>query len=417
MKVLIIGSGGREHAIAHKISTQNKGAELFVAPGNGGISLVATCVDIKANDFQGLVSFAKAESIDFTIVGMDEPLVLGIVDEFEKNNLRIFGPNKKAAQIEGSKSFSKKLMDKYNIPTAAYEIFDSYDKAAAYAEKAKYPLVVKADGLALGKGVLICDNYSQCIEALKSSMLENKFGGSGDIVVIEEFLQGSEASLLAFCDGENIVPMVSAKDHKKIFEGELGPNTGGMGAISPSSHYTEDIAAAAMGQIFERTLYAIKSEGIVYKGVLFFGLMLTESGPKVIEYNARFGDPEAQVVLPRLKSDLLEIMLACTEGRLGEINIEWDDNAVCCVVLASNGYPNNYKTGYKVTGLDEIPSRSYAYHAGTKLLEDGYYTSGGRVVGISTVAGNISGAIDACYEDLKKVNFEGVYFRKDIGKN
>ncbi len=416
MRILIIGSGGREHAIADKIYKQNNNIEIFAAPGNGGISQIAECVDIKPTEFEKLIDFTKTNKIDFTIVGMDEPLVLGIVDEFLKNNLKIFGPTKKAAQLEGSKSFSKALMKKYHIPTANYEIFDDYNSAAEY--DVKFPAVVKADGLALGKGVVICENKEEYLNALKDSMLNKKFGESGNRVVIEEFLVGDEVSVLAFCDGKNIIPMVSAKDHKKIFDGDKGLNTGGMGAISPARQYSTEIAEIAMRDIYQKTLFALNAEGIIYKGIIFFGLIITADGPKVIEYNARFGDPETQAVLPRLKTNLLDILIACTLGNLDKIEMQWENNAAACVMLASNGYPEKYQMGFKIDGIGNLADKQniLVYHSGTKLMGNEFYTNGGRVLGITAIAENLDEAIRICYDNIKEINFENMYYRKDIGK-
>ncbi len=346
MKVLVVGGGGREHAIVHKLSKSKKIEKIYCAPGNPGIKELAETVNISPMDFDLLIKFVKDNNIDMTIAAMDDTLVAGIVDEFEKNNLKIFGPNKRASIIEGSKAFSKDLMKKYNIPTASYENFSSYEDAIKYVESLSFPIVIKADGLALGKGVLICKSLDEAKENLKEIMLNKKFGKSGENVVIEEFMVGKEVSILCFCDGKTIVPMVSAQDHKRAFDNDEGPNTGGMGTISPSKYYTEDIAKTAMETIFVPTMEALAKEDREFVGVLFFGLMLTEQGPKVIEYNARFGDPETQVVLPRLKTDLIDIINACLDKKLESINIEWEDYATSCVILASGGYPDAYEKGF-----------------------------------------------------------------------
>ena len=347
MKVLVVGSGGREHAIVLKLKESSKIDKIYCAPGNAGISQDAECVNIRATDIKALLDFAKEHNVDFTVVGMDDPLVMGIVDEFENNGLRIFGPRKNAAIIEGSKAFSKELMKKYNIPTAKYKTFNNFDEAYSYVKENKFPIVIKADGLALGKGVLICNNLSEAEAGLRQIMIDKKFGDSGSKVVIEEFLTGPEVSVLSFCDGTTVVPMVSAQDHKRAFDGDKGLNTGGMGTFSPSRIYTDEIANICMEKIFKPTVSALKKEGREFKGIIYFGLMITQEGPKVIEYNARFGDPETQVILPRLDSDLLEIFEACVDGNLDNIDVKWKDNAAACVILASGGYPESYQKGLK----------------------------------------------------------------------
>ncbi|MBR1442079.1 MAG: phosphoribosylamine--glycine ligase, partial [Firmicutes bacterium] len=354
MKILVVGSGGREHAIIWKLSQSEKAEKIYCAPGNGGISELAECVNIGAMEFDKLAEFAQNEKIDLTIVGMDDPLVGGIVDKFEEKGLRVFGPRANAAIIEGSKAFSKEFMKKYNIPTAKYETFDNYNDALTYIKNNSFPTVVKADGLALGKGVLICNDLSEAEAALKEIMVDKKFGESGNKVVIEEFLTGPEVSVLSFCDGKTIVPMVSAQDHKRALDGNKGLNTGGMGTFSPSRYYTDDIAKECMEKIFVPTVEGLNKEGRSFKGIIFFGLMLTENGPKTIEYNCRFGDPETQVVLPRLKTDLVDIFEACVDGTLDKVNVEWEDNAAACVILASGGYPQSYAKGYEISGCENV---------------------------------------------------------------
>lgn len=417
MKVLVVGGGGREHAIVLKLKESSKIDKIYCAPGNAGISQIAECVDIKATDISALVDFAKDNAVDFTVVGMDDPLVMGIVDEFEKEDLRIFGPRKNAAIIEGSKAFSKELMKKYNIPTAKYETFDNYDAAYSYIKENKFPTVIKADGLALGKGVLICNSLEEAEDGLKQIMIDKKFGTSGNKVVIEEFLTGPEVSVLSFCDGTTVVPMVSAQDHKRALDGDKGLNTGGMGTFSPSRIYTDDIAEVCMEKIFKPTVDALKKEGREFKGIIYFGLMITDDGPKVIEYNARFGDPETQVILPRLKTDLLEIFEACVDGKLDKIDVEWKDNAAACVILASGGYPESYKKGFVIEGLEKCDERDdiYVYHAGTALKDGKFVTNGGRVLGVTGTGKNLDEAIKIAYEGVGLVHFENMHFRKDIG--
>nr|WP_317358501.1 phosphoribosylamine--glycine ligase [uncultured Tyzzerella sp.] len=418
MKVLVIGGGGREHAIIHKLSKSNKIEKIYCAPGNPGISELAENVNILPMQFDLLINFAKEKNIDMTIAAMDDTLVAGIVDEFEKNGLKIFGPNKKAAIIEGSKAFSKNLMKKYNIPTANYETFSNYEDALNYIENLNPPIVIKADGLALGKGVLICKTLDEAKENLKDIMINKKFGQSGENVVIEEFMTGKEVSILCFCDGENIVPMVSAQDHKRAFDNDEGPNTGGMGTISPSKYYTEDIAKIAMDTIFKPTIQALAKEDRHFVGVLFFGLMLTDEGPKVIEYNARFGDPETQVVLPRLKTDLIDIMEACLNKTLNDINIEWEDYATSCVILASGGYPESYEKGYEIKGLNQVKDLKdvFIYHAGTTIKDNKIVNNGGRVLGIMAKGESLEKALEKSYNALNIVYFKDSFYRKDIGK-
>lgn len=418
MKVFIIGSGGREHAIAQKVSMSPKVDKIYCAPGNAGIAQYAQCVDISITDFLGLADFAKKEAIDLTIVGMDDPLVAGIVDVFEEQGLQIFGPRKNAAIIEGSKAFSKNLMKKYGIPTAAYETFNNPKDAIDYLKEVNYPIVLKADGLALGKGVLICNTYEEAITGVKQIMEEKHFGAAGDCLVIEEFLTGKEVSVLAFCDGKNILPMTSAQDHKRAKDGDQGLNTGGMGTISPSPFYTEDIADYCMKYIYQPTMDAMRAEGRDFVGILFVGLMLTENGPKVLEYNARFGDPEAQVVLPRMKNDLVEVCMACIDGRLDRIELEFEDNSAVCVILASGGYPEAYKKGYPISGLEKFIGKEdyYVFHAGTKTEGDKIVTNGGRVLGVTAKGHNLQEAINKAYEATDWIDFKDKYMRRDIGK-
>ncbi len=417
MKVLVVGSGGREHAICWKLLQSPKVEKLYCAPGNAGIGEDAELVPIGAMEFDKLIDFAKSEGIDFTVVGMDDPLVGGIVDRFEEEGLKVFGPKANAAIIEGSKAFSKELMKKYNIPTAAYETFDDYEKALEYVKKGDFPVVLKADGLALGKGVLICNTLDEAVEGLNTIMVDKKFGESGNKVVIEEFLTGQEMSVLSFCDGKTIVPMVSAQDHKRALDGDKGLNTGGMGTFSPSRVYTPELADECMETIFKPTVEALNKEGRTFKGIIFFGLMLTPKGMKVIEYNARFGDPETQVVLPRLKSDLMEIFEACAEGTLDKVNVEWEDNGTACVVLASGGYPESYTKGYEITGLEEAKKAEniVVFHAGTALKDGKFVTNGGRVLGVTGIGKNLDEAIKIAYEGVKLVDFKDKHFRRDIG--
>ncbi len=417
MKVLVIGSGGREHAIVDALLKSPKIDKLYCAPGNGGISAQAECIPVSATDIPALVNLAKEKEIDLTVVGMDDPLVMGIVDAFEVEGLRVFGPRKNAAIIEGSKTFSKELMKKYNIPTAGYETFTDVNSAIAYVKTLNPPIVLKADGLALGKGVLICQSVEEAEEGLKEMMVNQKFGKSGTTVVIEEFLTGPEVSVLSFCDGKTVVPMVSAQDHKRAYDNDEGLNTGGMGAFSPSRVYTEDIAEVAIETIFKPTVVALNSENRTFKGIIYFGLMLTKDGPKVIEYNCRFGDPETQVILPRLKTDLLEIFEACVDGTLDKLSIEWDNGAACCVVMASGGYPVSYKKGYEITGMEEAEKDSAVkvYHAGTALKDGKYYINGGRVIGITAKGENLDEAIKTAYAAVDKIDFTDKHFRHDIG--
>ncbi|HHU73159.1 MAG TPA: phosphoribosylamine--glycine ligase [Clostridiales bacterium] len=418
MKVLVIGSGGREHAIVKKIALSPKVDKIFSAPGNAGIAKDAVCLDIAVNDFEQLADFAVKEEIDLTIVGPDDPLVAGIVDVFESRGLRVFGPKKNAAIIEGSKVFSKELMKKYNIPTAQYQTFDDPKEAVNYLKTCKYPIVLKADGLALGKGVLICNDFNEAAEGVRSIMEDRKFGAAGNRLVIEEYMTGREVSVLAFCDGSHIKPMTSAQDHKRAKDGDQGLNTGGMGTFSPSPFYSKEIDEFCRKNIYQPTIDAMKAEGRDFVGILFVGLMLTEEGPKVLEYNARFGDPEAQVVLPRLKNDLVELCEACIDGRLNDVELEFEENAAVCVILASEGYPEHYEKGFPITGLEKFDNQKdyFLYHAGTKLQGPDIVTNGGRVLGVTAIGKDLREARSRAYEACDWVCFPGKYYRKDIGK-
>lgn len=418
MDILMVGSGGREHALIRKLLESDKADKIYCAPGNGGISRDAECVDIGAMEKEKMVTFAKEKKVDLVVVAPDDPLADGMVDEFEKAGLRAFGPNAAAAEIEASKVFSKNLMKKYNIPTAAYEVFDDPKSAMEYIDEIGAPIVVKADGLALGKGVIIASTVDDAKTAVKSIMEDKKFGASGNKVVIEEFLTGPEVSVLSFTDGKTLVPMVSSKDHKRALDGDKGLNTGGMGTISPNPFYTDEIAKECMKSIFIPTIEAMNKEGRPFKGCLYFGLMLTEKGPKVIEYNARFGDPEAQVVLPRLKTDLVEIMEAIIDERLDSLEIEWSNENAACIVLASGGYPGNYKKGIEIFGLDENGQVDgvTVYHAGTSYKDNRFYTNGGRVLGVTAMGETVDAALEKAYKVVPKIKFDGVHFRKDIGK-
>ena len=418
MKVLVVGGGGREHAILHALKKSPEIEKLYAAPGNGGIAAIAECVDMKATDIAAVCAFVKREGIGFVVVAPDDPLVLGMVDALEEMGVKTFGPNRAAARVEGSKVFSKELMRKYNIPTAAWEAFSDAGEAKAYIRAGNsYPTVIKAEGLALGKGVILAKDYAEAENAIGDIMEKKIFGDSGSRVVIEEFLTGPEVSVLAFTDGETLCPMVSAQDHKRAFDHDEGPNTGGMGTFSPSRVYTPEIAKICMETIFMPTIRAMAAEGCPFKGCLYFGLMLTERGPKVIEYNARFGDPETQVVLPRLKTDLFAIMQAIADGRLGEIDIEWADNAAACVVLASGGYPGAYETGHRIDGLEAAGQMAgvTVYHAGTKRVGGEIVTSGGRVLGVTATADTLDAAIKKAYDAVKCISFKGMRCRSDIG--
>ena len=418
MKVLIVGGGGREHAIAYCVAKSSKVEKMYCAPGNAGIAELAECVPIGAMEFDKLVTFAKEKEIDLAIVGMDDPLVGGLIDEFEKAGIRAFGPRKNAAILEGSKAFSKDLMKKYDIPTAAYENFDNADEALAYLETAKFPIVLKADGLALGKGVLICNTLEEAKAGVKEIMLDKKFGASGNTMVVEEFMTGREVSVLSFVDGKTIKTMTSAQDHKRAKDGDQGLNTGGMGTFSPRPFYTKEVDEFCRKYVYQKTVDAMAAEGREFKGIIFFGLMLTEDGPKVLEYNARFGDPEAQVVLPRMKNDLIDVIEACIDGTLDQVDLQFEDNAAVCVVLASEGYPVSYEKGFPITGLEEFKKHEgyYCFHAGTKFNGDQIVTNGGRVLGVTAKGKNLKEARANAYAATEWVNFKNKYMRHDIGK-
>jgi len=417
MKVLIVGGGGREHAIAWKLSQSPRLTKLYCAPGNGGIAEIAECVDIKVTDIEGMVKFCIDNSIDMCVVAPDDPLAAGMVDAMEKAGIKAFGPKKNAAIIEASKSFSKELMKKYNIPTAKYEVFEKLSSATKYINRLTCPIVVKADGLALGKGVIIAQTKEEAINACKEMLEDQVFGDAGKRVVIEEFMVGPEVSVLSFTDGKTLVPMVSAQDHKRIYDNDKGPNTGGMGAFSPSRLYTKELHEQCMETIYLPTIRAMAGKRRKFKGVLYFGLMLTEDGPKLLEYNARFGDPETQVVLPRLKTDLLDIFEAVIDEKLDSCKIEWNDNAAVCVVLASGGYPGKYEKGIEIKGLDSVKKLPdiAVFHAGTAEVDGKIVTAGGRVLGVTSVEENLDLAIKKAYEAVKYVNFAGMQYRKDIG--
>ncbi|MCM1126090.1 MAG: phosphoribosylamine--glycine ligase [Lachnospiraceae bacterium] len=418
MKVLIVGGGGREHAIAASVSKSPKVEKIYCAPGNAGIGLIAECVPIGAMEFEKLTSFAKEKEVDLVIVGMDDPLVGGLVDQLKEAGVRAFGPERRAAILEGSKAFSKDLMKKYGIPTAGYETFDNADAALQYLEMVEFPIVLKADGLALGKGVLICQNLEEARAGVKSIMLDKQFGDAGNRLVIEEYMTGREVSVLSFVDGKTIKTMTSAQDHKRAYDGDQGPNTGGMGTFSPSPFYTKEIDDFCQRYIYRATVNAMAREGREFKGVIFFGLMLTEFGPRVLEYNARFGDPEAQVVLPRMKNDIIEVMEACIDGRLDEIDLHFEDNAAVCVVLASEGYPVQYEKGFPIQGLERFEGKDsyFCFHAGTKMSDQGIVTNGGRVLGITAKGRDLKEARANAYEAAQWVTFENKYMRHDIGK-
>ena len=418
MKVLVVGSGGREHAICMALSKSKRVDKIYCAPGNAGISQLAELVPIKAMEFDALADFAEKNGIDFTIIGMDDPLVGGVDDVFERRGLKVFGPNKSAAILEGSKAFSKDLMKKYNIPTAAYENFDNANDAIEYIKKAKMPIVLKADGLALGKGVLICNTLDEALDGVKTIMEDKKFGEAGNTMVVEEFMTGREVSVLSFCDGKTIKIMSSSQDHKRAGDGDTGLNTGGMGTFSPSPFYTDEVDEFCKKYIYQATVDAMAKEGRAFKGVIFFGLMITEDGPKVLEYNARFGDPEAQVVLPRMKNDIMDVMEACVDGTLDKIDLEFEDNAAVCVVLASDGYPVSYEKGFKISGLDKFDNDEYyCFHAGTAFDSDGnFITNGGRVLGVTAKGSDLLEARKKAYDATAWVNFDNKYMRNDIGK-
>ena len=417
MKILVVGGGGREHAIVKKLAQSKKNPKIYVAPGNAGTEEIATNVAISVMDFDKLADFAKKEKIDLTVVGMDDPLVGGIVDRFEAEGLRVFGPRKNAAVLEGSKAFSKDLMKKYGIPTAAYENFNDPQKALKYLETVNYPIVLKADGLALGKGVLICKTFEEAKSGIEELMIDKSFGDAGNTIVIEEFLQGREVSVLSFVDGTHYALMTSAQDHKRAKDGDEGLNTGGMGTFSPSPFYTEEVDRYCKEHIYQKTVDAMRAEGREFKGIIFYGLMLTKSGVKVLEYNARFGDPETQVVLPRMENDIIDVFEACIDGCLDKIDLKFEKNAAVCVVLASDGYPLKYEKGKKITGLENFEEKTdiFAFHAGTKKVNGDVVTNGGRVLGITATAPTLKEARDKAYEAIKLVEFENKYMRNDIG--
>ncbi|MBN8049089.1 phosphoribosylamine--glycine ligase [Paraclostridium bifermentans] len=415
MKILVVGSGGREHAICYSLLKGKKGNEIYCAPGNAGISEIAQCLSIKDNDIDNLYKFAKENKIDLTIVGPEVPLVDGIVDKFEKENLRIFGPNKKCSMLEGSKAFSKEFMIKHDIPTAKYKEYMDLDEAINEIDSFGYPVVIKADGLAAGKGVVIAKYKEEGIKALREMMSNKKFGIAGEKIVIEEFLKGIETSILAFVDNNTIVPMESAKDHKKVYNNEEGPNTGGMGTFSPSNIYDEQLSHIVKKEVLDKTLKGFKDDNLDYKGILFIGLMITEDGPKVLEYNVRFGDPETQSVLLRLETDLIEIIEAILENRLNEIHIKYDEKNAVCVMLTSGGYPESYEKGKVITGLDKVDEDIVIFHSGTKIINNKLVTNGGRVIGISAKGNSLEEASKKVYENIKKIKFEGMHYRTDIG--
>lgn len=417
MKILVVGGGGREHAIVKKLAQSKKNPKIYVAPGNAGTEENATNVAISVMDFDALADFAKKEKIDLTVVGMDDPLVGGIVDRFEAEGLRVFGPRKNAAILEGSKAFSKDFMKKYGIPTAAYENFNDPQKAIKYLETANYPIVLKADGLALGKGVLICKTFEEAKSGIEELMIDKSFGDAGNTIVIEEFLRGREVSVLSFVDGTHYALMTSAQDHKRAKDGDEGLNTGGMGTFSPSPFYTEEVDRYCKEHIYQKTVDAMRAEGREFKGIIFYGLMLTKSGVKVLEYNARFGDPETQVVLPRMENDIIDVFEACIDGCLDKIDLKFEDNAAVCVVLASEGYPLKYEKGKKIKGLENFEGKTdiFAFHAGTKKVNGDVLTNGGRVLGITATASTLKEARDKAYEATKLIDFENKYMRNDIG--
>ncbi len=415
MKILVVGGGGREHALIWKIAQNPRAEKIYCAPGNGGISQLAECVDIAATDIEAMVAFAKEKAIDFVVVAPDDPLALGMVDAMEAAGIRAFGPNKAAAIIEASKAYSKELMKKYHIPTAEYEIFSDYNAAKEYVEICKIPVVLKADGLALGKGVLICKTREEARAGLKTIMEDKAFGSAGNTVVIEEFLEGPEVSVLTFCDGTTILPMESAQDHKRALDNDEGTNTGGMGTFCPTPKYTAEMRRRVEEEIIVPTMHALNKEGRKFKGVIFFGLMLTKDGPKLLEYNARFGDPEAQSVLFRMKNDLLTILEAVVDERLNEIQLEWEPGAAVCVVMASGGYPGSYEKGKEITGLEQVDEDVMVFHAGTKLEDGKFRTAGGRVLGVTARGRDMEEAREKAYANVKKIHFDGAHYRTDIG--
>lgn len=418
MKVMIVGGGGREHAIAMAVKKSSRVDKIYCCPGNAGIAKIAECENISVMDFDAQVAYAKEKNPDFVIIGPDDPLAAGIVDEFEKAGFKTFGPRKNAAILEGSKAFSKDLMKKYGIPTAAYENFDNADDALKYLETASFPIVLKADGLALGKGVLICNTKEEAIDGVKSIMLDKQFGNAGNRIVIEEFMTGREVSVLSYTDGKTIKIMTSAQDHKRAGDGDTGLNTGGMGTFSPSPFYTEEVDKFCRENIYQKTVDAMAAEGREFKGIIFFGLMLTQGGPKVLEFNARFGDPEAQVVLPRMKNDIIDVMEACVDGDLEKINLEFEDNAAVCVMLASEGYPVKYEKGFEIKGLENFEGKDdyFCFHSGSKFDGDKIVTNGGRVLGITAKGDNLKEARKKAYDATEWVSFDNKYMRHDIGK-
>ena len=416
MRILVVGGGGREHAICWKLSNESDVEKIYCAPGNAGISSVAKCIDIQDSDIENLLKFAKENQIDLTIVGPEIPLVAGIVDAFEKEGLKIFGPNKKCAQLEGSKSFSKDFMIRHNLPTAKYKEYTDLDEAISEIDSFGYPVVIKADGLAAGKGVVIPENREDAITTLKEMMSDKKFGKAGDKIVVEEFLNGIETSILAFVDNDTIVPMVSSKDHKKVFEGEIGLNTGGMGTFSPSEIYTDELAKEIREKILDKTLEGFKKDNLNYKGILFVGLMITEDGPKILEYNVRFGDPETQSVLFRLDTDLNKIISAILDNNLKNIEINYSKEEAICVMLTSGGYPESYEKGKVISGLENLDSDIVVFHSGTKFDNENIVTNGGRVIGITAKGKTVKEAGEKVYENIKKIDFEGMHYRKDIWK-
>ncbi len=414
MKILVVGGGGREHAIVWKLAQSDRNVDLYCAPGNGGIAQLATCVPVKADDVDGMLAFAKEQQMDLVFVAPDDPLALGMVDAFNQAGIRAFGPSKAAAEIEWSKAYSKELMHKYGIPTAGYAVFDDMDEALSYLQMADYPVVVKADGLALGKGVIICNDFAQAEHAVRDMMEQKKFGNAGSRVVIEEFIEGPEVSVLAFCDGKTILPMLSAQDHKRAYDNDEGLNTGGMGTFAPSPKYTDEIAAFCQTEVFEKTVNALRKEGREFKGVIFFGLMLTKDGVKVLEYNARLGDPETQSVFLLLENDLLELIDAVIDGTLDQVKLRWKDKSAVCVVMASGGYPQKYENGKEIAGLEQVED-AVVFHAGTKCAEGKYYTNGGRVLGVTALGRDITAARQAAYTAVGRIQFDGAHYRKDIG--
>ncbi len=416
MKVLVIGGGGREHTLVWKIVQSPRVKKVYCTPGNGGIKRLAECIDIEAGDLTAVVKFAKEKEIDLAVVGPDDPLAMGLVDKLEEAGIRTFGPCARAAEIEASKVFSKDLMKKYNIPTAHYEVFEDPDQAVGYLRNCTFPVVVKAEGLALGKGVVIAEEFEQAKSAVEEMMLKRVFGDAGRRIVVEEFLEGHEVSILTFTDGKTVVPMVSSQDHKRVYDNDCGPNTGGMGTFSPSRIYSKELAEECMERIYIPTIRAMESEGRRFKGVLYFGLIITREGPKVLEYNARFGDPETQVVIPRLKTDIIDIFDAVIDERLGQIDIEWYPGGAACVVMASGGYPGKYETGCEISGIEEAEELGcMVFHAGTKIQNGKMVTSGGRVLGVSALGSSLESSIEKAYEGVSRIRFKGAHYRKDIG--